>query len=205
MTNYHVLGDAYTCQFKDALNITSPDSFFIFSSTGNHLDLKSYDDVLGLNAKNKKIQYFPKGLELIFKNLKAIDLQRNGLKELYQSDLKPIKGLVYLDLGVNDIEVLEDGVFDNNPHLEVISLYSNKIYQIDLHVFDSLSKLNYLVLDKNRCINKSARFDLSGVQEIIQNTKFMCQNSEFMKGRSMMQRRCSWFNLKALKLIYRTE
>ncbi|XP_070500152.1 leucine-rich repeat-containing protein 70-like [Chironomus tepperi] len=186
-SNY--LGDVYTCQFKYNLNISSPDNAYILSSSGTHLEQKCYDDVLAINSENKDIQYFPKGLEFIFKNLKAIDLQNNGLKELYQSDLTSFRSLVYLDLGKNDIEVLEDGVFDNNPHLEVISFYGNKIYHIDLQVFDSLSKLYHLVLDNNRCINKSARRDRSGVEQIVQDTKIMCQNSEFLKGGLLTLRR----------------
>ena len=130
MNDLHVLGDVYNCQLKYNMIITSPENTFILSSTGTHLDQKSYDDVLTIDAKNKNIQYFPKGLELIFKNLKAIDLQSCRLKQL-------------------------DEIFDYNPHLELMPFYRIKIFHIDSHMFDSLNELNYLILEKNRSTYES--------------------------------------------------
>jgi len=83
MNDLRVLVDVYTCQLKYNMNITSLESTFILSSAGTHLGQKSYDDVVAIDAKNKNIQYFPKGLELNFKNLKTIDFQSGRLIELF--------------------------------------------------------------------------------------------------------------------------
>jgi len=173
------LGKSYYCEVSTNINIISPETAFISSSSGSHLHWKNNDDVIAIIANDKNIKHFPKGLELIFKNLKAIDMEEGRIKELFQSDLKPLKNLVYLDLGKNDIEVLEDGIFDHNPHLTTISFYGNKIYHIGMNVFDNLGSLNYLVLELNRCIDMNAMFNVSGVKNIIQITKTRCQHSEF--------------------------
>jgi Leucine-rich repeat (LRR) protein len=159
-----------------------PQTSHISSSSGVHWGGKCNDDVLGIDGKDKIIQYFPKGLNLIFRNLKAIDIENGRIKELNQNDLMPYTNLEYLDLGNNDIEVLMDGVFDYNPKLKVISLSRNKLYKIGTNVFTGLYNLDYLVLEGNRCIDENAKFDFNGVQNIIKNAKLSCQIIGFYDG-----------------------
>ena len=61
------LGNLYYCEFKRNLDIISPESAYIGSSSGIHWGGKDNDDVLGIDGKDKNIKYFPKGLNLIFK------------------------------------------------------------------------------------------------------------------------------------------
>lgn len=168
------IGNLYYCEFARDLNIISKDSAYITSSSGVHWDGKEKDDVQGVDGKDKNIKYFPKGLHMIFQNLKAIDIENGRIKELHQSDLRPFGTLEYLDLGGNDIEVLENGVFNYNPLLKVISLSRNRLYQIDSNVFEGLYNLDYLVLEGNTCINENAKFDFVGVRNIIHNINALC-------------------------------
>ena len=100
--------------------------------------------------------------------------------------MKPYKKLVYLDLGKNDIEILEDGIFDYNPHLSVISFYGNKIYHIGVNVFENLNNLNYLVLQLNICIDMNANYNHSDMKNVIQTAKARCQHPELIDKKSSL-------------------
>lgn len=95
----------------------------------------------GFYSAYKVIQYFPRGLEKLFKNLEFIFIEYAGLKEIHQADLKPFPKLVYLSLMYNSIQVLESGVFDANPNLEILAFVANDLVHIDPNVFDNLPKL----------------------------------------------------------------
>ena len=77
---------------------------FINSSSGNHWNGMDNRDVIGICAKDKNVKYFPKGLESIFENLRAINIENSRIKELHQSDLKRLENLMHLDLARNYIE-----------------------------------------------------------------------------------------------------
>jgi len=76
--------------------------------------------VLGFIAKYQTIQFFPKGLDKYFKNIKLIIIKSCQLKEIHQSDLKVFGDLVAFGLYDNEIEVIEAGLFDFNLNLEQI-------------------------------------------------------------------------------------
>ncbi|CAG9810030.1 unnamed protein product [Chironomus riparius] len=179
--DWWVLKKFYYCNVKNQMNIDSPDRAYIESVTGKHLRDKIFDDVEGFEADNLTIHYFPRGLENIFKNLKMIDINNGRLKEIHQSDLKPFSKLVCLELYENDIESLEKGLFDYNPKLEMVWLSSNKIFHVDVNLFDNLVKLTYLSLDANRCISEYAENDTKKVKEIIKYSKQNCKDMIYLK------------------------
>ena len=54
----------------------------------------------------------------------------------------------------NQIEELPNGLFKNNVNLEVIGLHQNKLKFIGSNLFNGLTKLNHVDLEKNVCIYK---------------------------------------------------
>jgi Leucine-rich repeat (LRR) protein len=108
-----------------------------------------------------------------------IDVNYGPLKEIHQSDLKPFPKLKCLELFHNEIETLEEGLFDFNTELEMIWLSSNKIFHIDPEIFNHLiGKLRYLSLDANECISDFATNDTKKVAEIVENISKKCVNSK---------------------------
>jgi hypothetical protein len=163
-------------------NIISKEMTKIESVTGSHDSGKSNDDVLGFHAYSysKIINYFPSGLDLIFKNIKLISTEKVKLKEIHQSDLKPFQQLEFLCLAQNDITTLEKDLFKFNPNLILVMLYSCRISHIDPNVFDNLHKLTYLLLESNACIHEEARDDSREVAAIVKRIQNrQCFKQEF--------------------------
>ena len=174
-----VTGSAYTCYVSKGLTINSLDTAFVNSSTGSHQSSHTNDNVNYFFTGSVTISYFPRGLDAIFKNLKAIYFYIVGLKEIHQSDLKPFPKLIEFGINTNQIEVLEEGLFDYNPNLEYISLAHNNITHIDSKLFDSLTKLRHLYLQTNKCINKYAQ-DRTTVVNLIKDVKVKCENLDYI-------------------------
>jgi len=162
------------------LNITSKSlAINELTAIGAHSPAKSNEDVEIINAFRKNIQYFPSGLGQLFPNLIGISMYGNGLKELNQDDLRAFSKLSTLNLEKNEIEILEDGIFDNNPDLAIIDLDSNKLVHIDNNAFKGLKNLKFLGLNLNPCIINS-RNSTSSIQEVISTVGYHCSNSEFL-------------------------
>ncbi|XP_070507520.1 phospholipase A2 inhibitor beta-like [Chironomus tepperi] len=102
----------------------------------------------------------------------------NGLKELNQENLKPFSKLTILTLDKNEIQILEEGVFDYNLELVIIDLDSNKLVHIDISVFDNLAKLTFLGLNLNICINSFGN-STSTVDDVINKAEYQCIAPEF--------------------------
>jgi len=171
-------GSLYNCDVQNYINIISLDAAQVDAISGTHKAGYNNDNVENLNIKQGKIHYFPRGLNKIFKNLKAIEISGTGLKEIHQSDLKDFPQLKKLWLATNDLEILEENLFEFNPNLELVSLSSNKISLIDPNVFSKLTSLNALYLGSNTCINMGAN-NPTEVKNIIKTVKAQCINSDF--------------------------
>ncbi|KAL7012111.1 hypothetical protein ACKWTF_014639 [Chironomus riparius] len=185
--NWNIVKNAYFCSINNNPSITTRESATITSISGTHLSGKTNSDVGGFNVISRTINYFPNGLETFFKNIKAIQIHNCNLMEVHQEDLKPFSKLVQLHLSFNKLEVLEEGLFDFNPDLEFINFWENKIVNIAPNVFDHLSKLSYLYLLSNSCIDKKAENSISEVKNVIQAAKSQCINSEFSSLKSQLE------------------
>ena len=181
-----IVKNPYYCEVNNNPSITTRESATITSISGTHANGKTNSDVDGFYVIFKTFNYFPRGLDTFFKNIKVIDIGDANLKEVHQEDLKQFPKLVELHLHFNSLEVLEDGLFDFNPNLELIYLNRNKIVHIEPKIFNHLSKLRFLELRSNPCINKYAYESKSEVKNVIQAAKSQCINSEFSSLRSQL-------------------
>jgi len=175
---YSILGKIYRCFPQNELNIISPETAVVESITGFHQSFKDNDQVIGFHSNGKNVQYIPKNLDKFFKNIKNIDIVYGRVKEIHQSDLKPFPKLVYCGFMDNDIEIIENDLFDYNPDLELVSFWNNKIFIIGSTAFDKLPKLNWLYLDSNRCINMRSEGVTSLTKYIIRHAKHKCKDPE---------------------------
>ncbi|XP_070501450.1 putative leucine-rich repeat-containing protein DDB_G0290503 [Chironomus tepperi] len=175
----NLLGTVYHCTFRNSVRITSPDAAQIDSVTVTHLAGYNNDNVEVFSVLGVQIDFFPRGLNKIFKNIKGIYIASAGLKEIHQKDLKHFPYLKYLALHANNLEILEKNLFEFNPDLEVIYLNFNKISHIDPNVFDKLTKLKSLNLNSNVCIKLDASNNSTAVQNVIKTAKNQCINSDY--------------------------
>lgn len=130
---------------------------------------------------NKNLDFVPRGLERIFKNLKAIYVPNGRIKDIRREDISMYHNLMYLDFGACDIRFIEDGTFDSNKNLEIIWMNSNMIFHIDPDVFKNLNKLSFLGLKNNLCIDVDVRGNLQQVQSLIKSANEKCLDEEFYK------------------------
>ena len=171
------LDSVYCCDVQKNLNISLPQMNTKVMPSGNHTSGKSDENVNCFNSINKDIQYFPEGLDKSFGELKAIKIRNGSIKKINQNDLKPFTKLVNLDLSHNDIEALDDGLFDYNINLEVFFCHNNKIFFIASTAFDKLNKLSHLNLKSNVCIDKKIDDNIEAVKTAIKDSKEKCYTS----------------------------
>ena len=125
-SDWPVVDRLYFCSMWIEPKILTPEAAEISGISGEHEQRwRTNDDVTGFYSGNRKLHYFPRGLEKFFKNLNAIYIGTSGLKEIHQADLKSLTNLIYLSLSNNEIEVIEEGLFDFNFDLIFISQLQN--------------------------------------------------------------------------------
>jgi len=171
------IGTIYWCDVQNAVNITSLDAAQV---DGTHQAGYNNDNVEALNLNCKgQLHYFPRGFNKFFKNLKAISIYNCSQKEIHKSDLKEFPKLMNFHMPYNNLEILEENLFEFNPKLEAIDLDYNKISHINPNVFDKLTNLRNFHLESNTCINMGASNNPTAVQNVIKAAKTQCMNSEY--------------------------
>lgn len=100
------------------------------------------------------------------------------MKEIRIEDLKPHTKLKYLELGRNELQVIEKDLFQFNPKLEAIYLANNRISHIDSNVFDNfVDQLSSLRLNGNICGFEDAFNNKAMANEIIRKVQSgFCNN-----------------------------
>ncbi|CAG9810135.1 unnamed protein product [Chironomus riparius] len=180
---FHQLNYIYHCETRTIMNIISPDNATITKVTGTALYRRTNDEVLGFVSwkEGKSIQYFPQGIDKFFKNLQMIYVEKGRLKEIHQADLKPFAKLISLSLENNDIENIEDGLFDFNEKLEILWINYNKIMTVGSKVFENLPKMHSLYLKSNPCVDMEAYSNPSLVKMIIAFTTENCDDPKYIE------------------------
>ncbi|XP_052237203.1 leucine-rich repeat-containing protein 26-like [Dreissena polymorpha] len=100
-------------------------------------------------------------------NLTYLDLQSNRLRNIPQATFRGLTKLLTLFLNLNGLESIDDGVFEEVPNLNSLSLTGNRV-RISQKTFRSLIKLKSLGL----AINQLESID-DGVFEGLPNLDFL--------------------------------
>ncbi|KAL7013216.1 hypothetical protein ACKWTF_015270 [Chironomus riparius] len=83
-------------------------------------------------------------------------------------------------MSFNDIEVVEQNLFQYNRLLKLVLFHKNKVFHIDPAVFDHLTSLRCLGFDMNKCISMFIDFGTAvQVQKVITEIKSKCTNAEY--------------------------
>lgn len=173
------MGKVYQCNTQNSLSSLSREDLVIESATGTHTSLKTNDDVIAFQAFDKGLEFFPRGLDKVFKNLRAIYIHISKIQDFSQADLKPFPKLIFFEISNSEIRFIEDETFDFNPELEVIWLLNNNIFHFDTNVFRNLNKITWLGLTSNVCINSVVNGNLVEAKALIDSIKIKCFDSEF--------------------------
>lgn len=94
---------------------------------GDHKEGKTNEDVEALYFNHTTVHHFPKGLDKIFPNLKAVQIVKCGLKAISRNDLVGLKKISGLFLNFNQLRLLQNDLFEGFENLKVIWLNDNKL------------------------------------------------------------------------------
>jgi len=187
----------YTCIVENNLNITHKCTV-IKSIQGSHEESQSIDNVTGISINDRKVHFIPTNLGEKFKKLIAIQIKHGRIKEIHKNDLKQFTKLQFLNLDSNDIEALEEGLFEFNPELILIWMENNNIISIGQTTFKNLNKLEDLDLSRNDCF--SMRFE-SFMAENITLINEACYNATARILYNILDPKCQFVDKdKKLKL-----
>lgn len=171
---HEIMGDIYYCLIQNSAFLNSQETAFMDLS-GNHTNSCINSHVKEIWFDQGVISYFPTGLDSLHKDFELIYMGGVQLQEINQSDLKPFKKLVTLYLPSNNLEIIDDGLFDFNPKLKYIDLRNNKIRYIYPGVFANVKNLLFLALNGNVCINKTAKQSRAAVQDLMKKIDSECR------------------------------
>lgn len=168
-----IIGRVYMCTVTNNISITSK-NFSVTSVSGEHRIFKNNNHIFALWFLDKELYFIPNGLTKFFRHIAGIVINRCQLKEIHQNDLAPFYKLREFYLIENDIEVLEEGLFEFNKRLELLWLDGNKIKKINPNIFDVLNKLRFLNFREKNCTLKKIQYDREAVEKIVSQMKKKC-------------------------------
>lgn len=104
----------------------------------------------------QKMKFMPENLENFFTNLKGIIIDSSELISITKSDLKPFDKLKIIFIGNNNIEELENDLFEGNKSLEWINFMNNFTKRIGSEILNQLNDIKFVNFQRNSCINFKA-------------------------------------------------
>jgi Leucine-rich repeat (LRR) protein len=98
------------------------------------------------------------------------------MKALEKNDLKQFPNLRSLGLEGNELQWLDDDVFEFTPKLEWISFGDNKLKFIGANILQPLTNLSYAWFDDNKCIDDYAitKERIAGIKQKLVTNATVC-------------------------------
>lgn len=129
------------CELSKDTAIADPNTKF--SNTKN-------DDVTFIEFQNiKLIEYLPVDIYETFPNLAVFRGDRCAIKSVSYQNFRGLNNLSQLSLNGNDLETLEENIFDDLTSLSFLYLDSNKISSLAPKLFSKNSNLDFLHMNHN--------------------------------------------------------
>jgi hypothetical protein len=154
IVDWKYFGNIYNCEPQNIEIMTREN---ITKITGIHQSGKSNDDVKAIHFEiSGTWNFLPSGFGNYFKNLKGLSVSNAKLKAVSRSDLQQFTSLVILSLSGNELEVIEENLFEFNLNLEEIYFEGNKIKKVGYNVLSPLKKLSLADFSYNVCISRVA-------------------------------------------------
>ena len=110
--------------------------------------------LIGLDLWDEKLTVWHSEWLQDLVNLEILNLSENQLQKIPDEALDTLVNLKKLSLYFNRIEIITRSMFQYNDQLELLDLRQNLLKSIQIGTFQHLSKLIWLKLDNNSCINR---------------------------------------------------
>lgn len=131
----------YTCTGRI---VFSGDPRFNTEVSQNHLEGRSDSDVAGVRIRDQAVGFVPLGINNFFPNLESFDMMRSDVAEVSSEALRGLSRLRQFSLFVNRVQIIDEALFRDNPHVIGISFGNNIVRHVAHKVFDHLSHLDSL-------------------------------------------------------------
>ncbi|CAO1294192.1 unnamed protein product [Diamesa serratosioi] len=138
--------DDYTCYVTSLDN--SNNTMVITGSSGTHEANKTNIDIESIYVENTNTKFIPRNLGNLF-NLIKLTMRKTKLVEIKSQDFNGMQDLEYLDLSENYLTILPIDVFLTLPKLELLSMLSNQLKEIQNGIFSNNLQLRSLHLSFN--------------------------------------------------------
>lgn len=124
--------------------------------SGNHLLPNTNVNVIGLWIDGQSIDFVPLEMTNHLPNLRVFQMYYNSLRTLASSDLRQFgNNLQVVSFPGNQLVEIDYRLFDYTPNVRHISFNANRIRNVGLDAFKSLTSLTTLNFE-NLCLSKSA-------------------------------------------------
>lgn len=167
---WDIVDNVKTCKPTN-VTINHPEQFITKVNTTSDTD-----DIHGLWVENKNCEYIPRNIESFLPNLRAIRIQDSKLKEISKFDIAPFPALVTLALIGNELQFLNDDLFDYNTKIKSLTLNDTNILIVNGAILMplNLSVLEFQLHNLKNCVGKCR--DIRCMQDTI---IMFNQNCEF--------------------------
>lgn len=126
---------------------------------------KDVSNVTALAASQQVMHFMPRFEKNLAQRLKGIFFYDCHMKAIERDDMRQFPNVESLTLGQNNLEWLDDDLFEFNPKLKLVNVAFNQISMIGAKTFEPLKNLKELWVGGNVCKVKSA-YDMEKVQEL---------------------------------------
>jgi BTB/POZ domain len=158
----------YTCVVSSATVTSSKQR--IKSFNGIHENEKTNDDVEAVLFANTQVEYFPKGVNVIFPNLTNFSINSCGLKSISRVNLIGLKNIERFYIFSNELTSLPDDLFTEMPKLKVFSFFNNKLECLSSKLLKPILKNDLIWVDFRKNTKLDAIYE-TGVEGSLMSLK----------------------------------
>lgn len=164
----------YKCDVS-SLRIVSKDDREVLKVFGTHQPRRNDESVKFFDVIGKTVNFFPQNLHEFFPLLEILQIYGSNLREISGNDLRGFgESLKILWLSTNELEIIEQNLFENTKNLEWVDFSYNKIKHVDARSFEILSQLKSLAFDTNLCHSGNAVNDPTAVAPLVDKIEAKC-------------------------------
>lgn len=118
--------------------------------------LPEHSNVEMLLIDDQKMKLLPSNLNISFPNLKGLIIDSSTLISITREDLKQFPNLKFVMIGNNNIELLNDNLFEDNEAIEWLAFINNFTKRIGSDILNPLKNLKFANFQRNTCVNFKA-------------------------------------------------
>lgn len=142
--NYVRVRNDYICH----LTIQNPQGSDFYYIPGSHMDNLTNNDITILDAMRQETRVIPSVICRQFPNLSDLYIDESFVEWIDEDAFEYCTNLEWLDLYGNELTIIPDFTFSNNPRLANIYLLYNQISTIEPNAFLG-TRLDMISLDQN--------------------------------------------------------